>query len=77
MAEKAANNVGAYGGLGAHGLDFGEDGNAGSALRGDKALKDIEGSFSSSALIFAPKIKPEFSDDEENLCEEVAQIEEV
>ena len=25
-AERAANNVGAYGGLGAHGLDFGADG---------------------------------------------------
>ena len=25
MAERAANQVGAYGGLGAHGLDFGAD----------------------------------------------------
>ena len=28
LAERAGNNVGAYGGLGAHGLDFGVDGGA-------------------------------------------------
>ena len=33
MAERAAHNVSAYGGLGAHGLDFGEDG--GPVLNGE------------------------------------------
>lgn len=45
-AERAANNVGAYGGLGAHGLDFGEDGTDGAKVK----AKEIEGSFSGSAM---------------------------
>lgn len=60
QAERAAHNVGAYGGLGAHGLDFGEDGTDGKAK-----VKEVEGSFSSSAMQYAPKIVN--SDEEEEL----------
>jgi hypothetical protein len=46
MAEKNASQVGAYGGLGAHGLDFGEDGGPSSRTK----AKEIEGSFSGAAM---------------------------
>lgn len=59
MAEKAANSVGAYGGLGAHGLDFGEDGGPSAKTR----QKEVEGSFSGAAMKFAPKVTN--SDDED------------
>lgn len=51
MAEKSANNVSAYGGLGAHGLEFGND------TTGETISKEILGSFSGSAAIYAPKFK--------------------
>ena len=35
MAEKAANSVNAYGGLGAHGLDFGDECGPGSGAGGE------------------------------------------
>ena len=83
MAEKSANSVSAYGGLGAHGLDFGEEGAQGAC----KMQKELEGSFSISALKFAPKIQMEgdysyLLDDgkqsqESDLREEVEEIEDV
>jgi hypothetical protein len=63
MAERAAHNVGAYGGLGAHGLDFGADG--GPVIDGAQARKEQEASFSTSALHCAPKIVDEFDEDED------------
>lgn len=63
MAERAAHNVSAYGGLGAHGLDFGEDG--GPVLDEKKARKEQEASFSSSAMHCAPKIVNEFDEEED------------
>lgn len=45
MAERAANGGGAYGGLGANGLDFGADPEA--AARAQE--KEVDGSFSGSA----------------------------
>ena len=62
MAEKAANSVSAYGGLGAHGLDFGEEGTKGAC----KLKKEIEASFSGSAMKYAPKIKDSDADDSED-----------
>lgn len=50
MAERNANNVSAYGGLGAHGLDFGEAGCRGG---GTDKQKELEGSFSRTAMQFA------------------------
>jgi len=62
MAERAQHAVSAYGGLGAHGLDFGDPTIKG---HGDKS-KEIEGSFSSSAMRFAPKL-PDSEDEDEYL----------
>lgn len=56
-ADRAAHNVGAHGGLGAMGLDFGEHGVDSKAKE-----KEIEGSFSGAARQYAPKIHN--SDDE-------------
>lgn len=50
-AERAAHNTGAYGGLGAMGLDFEEQG-----LDSKAKEKEIEGSFSGAARQYAPKI---------------------
>ena len=44
MAERAANQVGAFGGLGAHGLDFGDEGIQ------EIPEEEIKGSFSESAI---------------------------
>ena len=69
MAEKAANNVGAYGGLGAHGLDFGEDGGPSAQTK----QKEVEGSFSGAAMKYAPKIvdpDEEMSQEEEEVQQE-------
>lgn len=60
MAERAQHSVGAYGGLGSHGLDFGESGPQGAQNR----KKEIEGSFSGSAMRYAPN----FVDSEEDEC---------
>lgn len=56
-AERAAHNVGAHGGLGAMGLDFGEHG-----VDSKAKAKELEGSFSGAARQYAPKILN--SDDE-------------
>ena len=50
-ADRAAHSVGAYGGLGAMGLDFGEHG-----VDSKAKAKEIEGSFSGAAQQYAPKI---------------------
>ena len=63
MAERAANSVNAYGGLGAHGLDFGDDAGPGAGAAGDQGKKEREASFSGSALHCAPKVVTEFSED--------------
>ena len=72
----------AYGGLGAHGLDFGDPTVKG---QGDKQ-KEIEGSFSSSAMQYAPKklLSDDESEDEylvnadmqEELHDELKKIDE-
>lgn len=71
MAEKAATQVGAYGGVGARGLDFGEDGGPSSKTK----AKEIEGSFSGAAMKYAPKItdQDEEFEDEEDQEEEVKE----
>ena len=56
MAEKAANSLNAYGGKGAHGLDFGEEGGLGSGAAGEEGRKEREASFSGSAMHCAPKV---------------------
>ena len=73
MAEKSASQVGAYGGVGARGLDFGEDGGPSSMTK----AKEVEGSFSGAAMKYAPKISvdpedPDFEEEEE----EEAKVEE-
>lgn len=62
MQERAQTTVSAYGGLGAHGLDFGD-----AAIRGQgDHAKELNGSFSSSAMRYAPKIE-DMSDEDEYL----------
>lgn len=61
-AERAGNNVSAYGGLGAHGLDFGADG--GDASKASQ--KENEASFSGSAMCYAPKVIVDDDFDEES-----------
>lgn len=62
MAERSANTVSAYGGLGAHGLDFGEEGCRGGGGAGK--LKEMEGSFSKTAMqYFAAKSEKSEEDD--------------
>ena len=79
MAEKHAEGVGAYGGLGARGLDFGEDGGPSSKIQ----QKEIEGSFSGAAMKYAPKIvltdEEDIEDDEQpaEADEPVIETEEV
>ena len=66
MAEKAANSVSAFGGLGAHGLDFGNDCGPGSGPGGEQRRKELAGSFSQSAMRFAPKVSDEFDEEGSN-----------
>lgn len=70
MAERAQHSVGAYGGLGSHGLDFGESGPQGAQNK----QKEIEGSFSNSAMQFAPKFV-DSEDDEFLLNDDAGQLE--
>lgn len=60
MQERSQTNVGAYGGLGAHGLDFGDTAVKG---QGDRE-KEVGGSFSSSAMRYAPKVADLEDEDE-------------
>ena len=64
MAERSANNVSAYGGLGSHGLDFGQDGCPGKQTE-VKALQELEGSFSRVAQQYATSVKQPSPDEEE------------
>jgi len=50
MAERSENALSAYGGLGAHGLDFGEAGCPGG---GATKQKELDGSFSRTAMQYA------------------------
>lgn len=74
MAEKNANSVGAYGGLGAQGLDFGQGGDPASKTK----AKEIEGSFSGAAMKYAPKIvdseDEEFEDQEEEVTVQEPEV---
>ena len=79
MAERAKNSVSAYGGLGAHGLDFGDPTVKG---QGDKK-KEYEVSFSGSAMQYAPQVQSEDEDEylvnadmEEELKDELKGIDE-
>ena len=63
MAERSANTVSAYGGLGSHGLDFGEQGCSGGAAG---KQKELEGSFSRTAMQFAT-VKSQSSEEEDLL----------
>lgn len=60
MAERSKNQVGTHGGLGAHGLDFG----TAETLTKEDRVKEVEGSFSGSAQIYAPKFKDSEDEDE-------------
>jgi len=67
-ADRAAHNVGAHGGLGAMGLDFGEHG-----VDSKAKAKELEGSFSGAARQYAPKIlnsDDEGLDDEDDMLNE-------
>lgn len=55
MAERAAQATGKYGGLGARGLDFGEDGKS--------TMKDVQESFSGAAIKYAPQIESDEEDE--------------
>ena len=68
MAERAQHSVSAYGGLGAHGLDFGEEG--GKCTK----QKEIEGSFSGSAMQFAPKVIEDSDEDEYLINADTAEM---
>ena len=68
MAERAQHSVSAYGGLGAHGLDFGEEG--GKCTK----QKEIEGSFSGSAMQFAPKVFEDSDEDEYLINADTAEM---
>jgi len=58
MAEKAANQLNAYGGFGAHGLDFGDEGGPGAAAAGENGRKAMNTkALKGFALPADPKIR--------------------
>jgi len=76
MAERSQHQVGAYGGLGAHGLDFGE----GDQNKTKNHKKEVEGSFSGSVTHLAPQLVDSededylLNDNDDALKEELAKI---